>query len=183
MEQSLTTDKPRQGRRTNYRLLALVLIVVAVVGYPVYELLQVRIFGAGTTKEGDLTVVDLKALGNFPLDENTSTIQDIPPKWLALDGDKVAIDGYMYAGASASDEVSDFQLVHYVHLDGYPDEYHRPPSVQQRVFVHGRDGKKFEFEPKLVRVVGTLHVRIKRDDAGRIISVFDLDADQVSAVK
>ena len=46
------------------------------------------------------TLVDLKSLGWFELDQNTGTLRDVPRKYVALDGQKVRLEGFMWSGVA-----------------------------------------------------------------------------------
>src|SRR6059058_2076282 len=81
--------------------------------------------------------VDLKALGNFPFDQNNGSINDIPPAFRALEGKKVLLDGFMYSPRNAGDKGHEFQLVYNVTKCCFSG----PPQVQERVYgyVHSGD--------------------------------------------
>jgi hypothetical protein len=113
--------------------------------------------------------VDLQALGDFNLDPANGTIDDVPAKFRKLDGQRVALDGFMWSPL-ASARLSNFQFVYTV------QPKHRPPLVQDRVFAHIPNGKKLPYVDRYLRLFGTLHVNVKHED-GVITSVFTLDVD------
>jgi len=116
--------------------------------------------------------VDLKALGNFPFDETNGTIKDVPPVYRDLDGKKVQLEGFMYAGNSASDELSAFQFVYNISKCCF----NGPPKVQERVFA--RSNLPVPFYGSMVRCTGTLHVAVRKNEAGQTNSVYDMEIDK-----
>src|ERR1035441_1371618 len=87
-----TQLRPRQPKRLNLRLIIFLAAVSAiplllVAGYINYEL------RAGIQHSGNLDIVDLKALGFFPFDQQNGTINEVPHKWRALDGKRVQLEG------------------------------------------------------------------------------------------
>src|SRR5580704_19652633 len=93
-----TPTKPRMRitQRINFRMIAVAAVVLFLVGYPIYTYLDESITGGVHNVGNGMKAVDLKALGNFPFDENVSTINDVPQKWRGLDGQKVILEGFMY---------------------------------------------------------------------------------------
>ncbi|HET6252405.1 MAG TPA: hypothetical protein VFE47_32260 [Tepidisphaeraceae bacterium] len=121
--------------------------------------------------------VDLRALGWFPFDQTSGTLADVPPKWRALDGQKVHLQGMLFSPLAGSSAISDFQLVYQLR----DDSGRGPPRVQERVF--GKSRRPFDISDDFVDVYGTLHVNVKRDaDNGPVTQVFALDADRISIV-
>jgi hypothetical protein len=160
------------SERVNLRMILVAAVVLLLIGYPVYTFVQAsRTHGIQDT--GGMKVVDLKALGNFPFDEVNSTIKDVPPIYRQLDGQRVALDGFMYAGNSASDEVSAFQFVYNITKCCF----NGPPKVQERVFAQSKS--PVPYYGQMVRCVGTLHVNVQKNEAGQTNSVYELDVDKV----
>jgi hypothetical protein len=159
--------------RINFRMLAVVAVVLGLVGYPVYTFVQASLNG-GVQKVGDLNVVDLKALGNFPFNEDTSTINDVPAKWRELNGKRVALEGFMVPANSAGEDVSQFQFVYNVTKCCF----NGPPRVQERVFARVPNGTVPYYGVE-VRCVGTLHVAVTKNDAGKTNTVYVMDVDKV----
>lgn len=112
--------------------------------------------------------VKLQALGYFNFGNDRATIDDVPSRIRKLDGQKIALEGLMYS-PTGSMRLRDFQLV------GRFD-YHGPPLAQQRVFVHSP--VEVRYLDGECRVRGTLHVRIEKDETGKVISVFRMDLDK-----
>src|SRR5437763_2495423 len=119
-------SKTPLSERINLRMVLVAAVALFLIGYPVYTYVSAA-RSHGISRQGDLQVVDLKALGNFPFDESNSTIKDIPPVYRELDGKRVALDGFMYAGNSAGDEVSAFQFVYNITKCCF----NGPPRVQE----------------------------------------------------
>jgi hypothetical protein len=117
---------------------------------------------------GPYQPVDLQALGSFPFNDQTGTIQDIPEEFRKLDGIGVSINGMMWSPASAS-AAREFQLVYSV----FPRMPYIP-RVQDRVFVQLSPDHPVHWFSQLVRVRGTLHVKLQRNDMGQIYSVYTL---------
>ena len=93
-----------------------------------------------------------------------------------LDGKRVALEGFMYAGNDSADKVSSFEFVYNIQFGGF----HGPPRVQERVFVTVPGNNKVPVETNQVRIIGTLHVHIKRDpDSGKVEQVFSMELDHV----
>lgn len=112
--------------------------------------------------------VDLKALGEFELDAVKGTIKDVPARYRNLDGKKVALDGYMWS-PSSSMRAHDFQFIYGFNFKG-------PPLVQSRVFAHSP--VELPLTGDYVRLTGTLHVRIEKNEDGIISSVYTMDVDK-----
>jgi hypothetical protein len=125
---------------------------------------------------GDYYEVDLKGMGNFPLDPRHDTEVAIPKEVRELNGKKVRFEGEMYAPDQASNRVEQFQLVYSIVeccLGG-------PPKVQERVFAFVPEHKKIRnYTGGQVTVVGTLHVEMKKVN-GEAVSVFTMDVDEVT---
>jgi hypothetical protein len=160
------------GERVNLRMILVAAVVLFLIGYPVYTYVDAS-RNHGISRDG---LVDLKALGNFPFDETNGTINDVPPVYRALDGKRVALDGFMYAGNGAGDEVSAFQFVYNIAKCCF----NGPPKVQERVFA--RSSKPVPYYGQMVRCIGTLHVGVKKNEAGQTNSVYELDVDKVEAL-
>lgn len=111
--------------------------------------------------------VDLKALGAFPFNDQTGTEQDIPEEFRKLDGKNVSLMGMMWTPAFAGANVPEFQLVYNIQRP-----YYRSPQVQERVFV--QFSNRIQWFDQLVRVRGTLHVKLLRNETGTIYSVYTL---------
>lgn len=126
---------------------------------------------------GAYQVVDLRTLGEFDFNESSGTESDIPVLLRKLDGKRVSVQGMMWDLRSSGPASSRFQLVYSLR------QSHRgPPLVQERIFVHGTGGRPIQWFDQLVRVRGTFHAHMRRDDTGAIREVFTITDPTVDAV-
>jgi len=159
----------------NSRLIAFVTVIAFLVGYPVFQY-GFASWSNGVSDAGNgLTAVDLKALGNFPFDDENGTINDIPHRFRELDGKKVVLEGFMANPNSAGQDVWAFEFVYNRTICCFLG----PPMVQERVFAHISSGNPVRFRNEMVRCVGTLHIRLHKNDGGKIDAVYDMDVDRV----
>jgi len=177
--QAIATNpiKPRMPitQRINFRMIAVAAVVLFLVGYPIYTYLDETVTGGVHNVGNGMKAVDLKALGNFPFDEKISTINDVPQKWRALDGQKVILEGFMYAGSSAADNIHAFQFVYNIARCCFGG----PPRVQERVFTVVPGGTVPYYYGEMVRCTGTLHVKVQKNEVGTTDKVYTLDLDKV----
>jgi hypothetical protein len=161
--------------RINLRLVVLLGIPLLAFGWVTYVIVdQVRT--GGIKDYGSYFQVDLKSLGSFTFDELRGTLDDVPPQYRALDGKRVLLEGEMYNPYGGA-KVNEFQLVYSIQKCCFGG----PPKVQERVFArtpNHRDGVTYHSIP--VRVLGTLHVKLERQDNGKIGSVFTLDVEELN---
>jgi hypothetical protein len=159
-------------RFQNWRLVVFVAALCIPFAWMGYTLLSESLSN-GIHQHGDYTYVDLKSLGQFPFNDQTGVLTDVPKDYRQLDGKRVELKGMMWTPASAGGAVSEFQLVYNIQKCCF----NGPPQVQERVFVHFH--KRFNWYDQLVTVTGKLHVRLKKNDMGSIYSVYDLDLEDV----
>jgi hypothetical protein len=165
---------PARRPRVNVRLvmvLALVALPFVYFGYVIVD----QALHKGVVNRGNYYEVDLKSLGYFPFDANRDDVNDIPQQWRALDGKRVALVGEMYTGGSAAPKVRGFELVYSIQKCCFGG----PPKVQERVFARVPNDGTVPYFWQPVRVVGTLHVGVRRDETGQIVSIYDLDVENV----
>jgi hypothetical protein len=159
------------SERLNLRLVVFLLLVAVPFAWCLWLILDPRTI----VNKGDYFEVDLKAMGNFPMDARRDGMEVIPAEVRALNGKKVRFDGEMYAPDQSSSRVHEFQLVYSIVeccLGG-------PPKVQERVFAFVPDDKKIKnYTGGQVTVIGTLHVDVKKQN-GEAVSVFTMDVDEV----
>jgi hypothetical protein len=159
------------SERINFRLIAFLVIVALPFLWFLWTVLDARTI----VKRGDYYDVDLKAMGNFPMDPVRDTVAVVPPEVRALDGKKVRFEGEMFAPDEASMRVSQFQLVYSIVqccMGG-------PPKVQERVFAFVPPDRKIRnYTGRQVTVTGTLHVDVKKEN-GEAVSVFTMDVEDV----
>ena len=159
-------------RNVNIRLLAFLAIICTPILWGAYVGAR-TFFNNGVEDHGDYKKVDLKALGFFQFDQNNGTIADVPNAFRKLDGQRVMLEGFMWTPSSAA-RVKDFQFVYNVNKCCFSG----PPLVQERVFVHIPNGKSLPLISDYVRVVGTLHVDVKKNEDGVITSVYTMDLEK-----
>ena len=160
--------------RVSLRLVMLLGLLAAPFLYFGYVILDQSLSG-GVTNRGSYYEVDLKSLGYFPFDDAQDSIDDVPARWRALDGKRVALHGEMYAPESAGDKVTAFQLVYSIQKCCF----NGPPRVQERVFASVPNKGGVDWYNQVVRVVGTLRITAKRNDVGVIEKLYELDVESV----
>jgi hypothetical protein len=163
------------SERINFRMVAFGAVLLLLLGYPIYRLLDEQLHG-GVWQRGEFTEINLKRLSDFPMDQFKATEDAIPEKWRQMDGKKVLLVGEMVIGQSMVGFDSDFDLVWSIQKCCLSGE----PQVQHFIKCKVQPGKRVEYSPGLVEVKGTLHVGITRDPVtGRISSVYRVDVDGV----
>lgn len=165
--------KPRLGERINFRMLTIILVFAFLVGFPVYRFVRAEI-SHGIEKNGDVYNVDLKSLGNFRFNDTTSTIEDVPAEYRKLDGKKVALEGFIWSSTGAGDKVNSFQFVYNIQKCCFGG----PPLVQERVFAYTPSKEGVDYLPDEIRIIGTLHVNAKKDEVGKIETLYTLDVER-----
>ena len=159
------------SERFNFRLIGFLLVASLPFVWMFWAVLDQRTI----VNRGDYYEVDLKAMGNFPLDPVRDTAAVIPAEVRALHGKKVRFEGEMYAPNEAASAVTQFQLVYSIVeccLGG-------PPKVQERVFAFVPPDKKIpNYTGRQVTVLGTLKVELQKQN-GQTVSVFTMDVEDV----
>jgi hypothetical protein len=166
--------KPPLSQRINFRMIIFAGVVLCLVGTPVYLYFD-SVFSGGIHNRGDYLEVDLKAISNFPFDKNNGKITDVPKAWRELDGKRVVLEGEIVSPDSASPRISRFDLCYSIAkccMTGVPQIQH---FVKSTVVNNG----KAPYYSGLVRVTGTLHVDVKKDDLGQVASVYQMDVERV----
>jgi hypothetical protein len=174
--------KPGLGQRLkpvlkNWRLLSFIgffFVLFGTLGYTIFS----EVIHNGIHQRGDVAVVNLKALGQFPFDDQTGKATDVPRDFRALDGKKVALQGFMFVPNSAGPSVSQCQLVWNVQKCCFGG----PPLVQERVYLEApADHKIARYDMyTLVNVTGTLRVKIEKNDQGTVTCVYKMVPDDVT---
>lgn len=159
----------------NWRLVSFIGFFFILFGCFGYTILS-DVLTHGIHQHGNYISAELKPLGQFPFDEQNGLLTDVPKDYRALDGKRVELKGMMWQLQSAGPNVAQFQLVYNIQKCCF----NGPPLVQERVFVHLPRDKKIRWYDQLVSCVGTLHVRLKRDDQGTVRSVYDMDLDSLA---
>ncbi len=160
----------------SWRTLALIATAIFLFGYPIFEYADIWLTG-GITHQGNLLVVDLKALSSFEMDQDNGTDNDIPQRYRQLDGKKVLLIGQMYDPYAADDgQVRVFTLVYSISNCCF----NGPPKVQHFIQATVPPNKNVtDSTGDFVNVIGTLHVGVQ-SSAGHIQSVYRIDVDTVS---
>jgi hypothetical protein len=163
------------GERINFRMLTIIVIFSALVGWPVYSFVKAQM-DHGIERDGDLLRVDLKSLGNFPFNDSTGSIDNVPPQYRALDGKRVALEGFIFSGNGAGDRVNSFQFVYNIQKCCFGG----PPLVQERVFAVVPHNGLIDYLPDEVRIIGTLHVKPEKDsEVSKINKLYTMDVERV----
>jgi hypothetical protein len=160
----------------SWRTLALIATAVFLFGYPIFEYADIWLTG-GITHQGNLLVVDLKALSSFEMDQDNGTDNDIPQRYRQLDGKKVLLIGQMYDPYAADDgQVRVFTLVYSISNCCF----NGPPKVQHFIqAVVPSSLQSVDYSPDFVDVVGTLHVGVESAE-GHVQSVYRIDVEKVA---
>ena len=178
------TVKPSLGQKLsrvfkNWRLMAFVGFFCALFGSLGYTIFS-EVISNGIHYHGNVAEVNLKALGQFPLDDQNGILADVPKDYRLLDGKKVELKGFLFAGKSAAATVQRCQLVWNIQKCCFGG----PPLVQERVFlVAPRDRSLTLYDPStFVSVVGTLHVTLEKNSEGSISTVYQMVPDSITPV-
>ena len=176
-----TAAKLPLSQRINFRIIIFAGIVLFLLGWPVYTFLS-ETLTHGIHNRGAYKEVDLKAMGNFDFDRDTGKLTDVPPQYRALDGQKVLLNGEIYAPREAGPKVEEFELVYSIQKCCF----NGPPRVQERVFsTVNKDNKNVSIRGEgYHKVLGTLHVTMKHDklpngELGAVSEVYHLDVDSI----
>ncbi len=165
----MDTFKPARSKIT-LRLFLFIAVIASPFVWATYAGARLLLNG-GIEDLGSYKKVDLKALGFFNFDNMTGTINNVPARYRNLDGQKVALEGYMWAPDS-SVRAHNFQFVFNVAMCCFQG----PPLVQERVFAHSSVARPFV--GRECQIIGTLHVRIEKNEVGTITSVYTMDVDK-----
>ena len=177
-----TPAKPRQP--VNWSMLIRIgvvgCIVLGLVGYALKVTYESVIQG-GVVAAGDHYKVELKQMSNFEMDQALGGVADVPERYRQLDGKKVILEGEVApAGTFSGDTVKQFSLCYSVAKCCYGG----PPKVQHFVACKAADGRPMpNYEGAgMIRVHGTLHVKVVKNDAGKIDSIFQLDVTRIEPI-
>jgi len=168
-----TAVKAPLSERINLRIIIFFGVLALLIGTPVYIYINSLVHG-GIERTSEGTMVDLKAMSVFPFDQVNGTIDDVPKKWRDLDGQKVITTGEMWQPTSAAQYVDSFDLVYSIAKCCFTG----PPQVQHFVHARAAKGAQLEYYNGLVKVKGTLHIKVVKDQ-DKIASVYSMDVDSV----
>jgi len=164
-------------QRFNVRMIVFAAIVLALLAFPVYWYLSVALTGGIRDAGNGYKEVELKAMVEFPFDQKYGTIDDIPPKYRALNGQKVILTGEMVPMESAAPEINSFSLVYSIAKCCYNTE----PQVQHFIHSTVSNGMRVPYYGNLVKAYGTLRVNVKKAE-GKVDSVFQFDVEKVESL-
>lgn len=170
------TSTSLPANRFNFRVLILLAVVLAPVGFVLYQFLRPNVIDRGGFKD-----VDLRWLSDFEVDQQLATDADIPADRRALDGKRVLLRGEMYKPDAWQGPVKHFTLVFSITKCCVTSA----PKIQHFVRSTVVDGGSGNAYPdQAVEVMGTLHVGVQRDkDSGKILSIYRLDVESVKELK
>ena len=164
--------------RFNFRMLIFIGVIALMVGYPLYWMIHMQLTGGVEKVAGGNTYVDLKAMSLFHFDQENGTIDDVPQKWRALDGQKVVVVGEMWQPYSAGNLVVGFELVYSIAKCCFSG----PPQIQHFVQCRVVPGKTAGYYSGPVEVTGTMRVKVTRDELGKITGVYHMEVEEVKPV-
>lgn len=163
-------------KRVNPRMIVFGLILIGLLGLPLYIYLDSVLTG-GIKVHSDRVEVDLKAMSNFPFDQENGTVNDIPQQWRDLDGKRIEVSGEIWAPDSASADVDHFDLVYSIAKCCFSG----PPQIQHFVKSRVKDNGTVPYYNGLVRVVGVLKVNVKKDpQTNKIGQVYEMEVESVT---
>ncbi len=165
------------AQRVNVRMVVFAAIVLALLAFPIYWYLSVALTGGIRDAGNGYKEVELMSMVTFPFDQKYGTIEDIPEKYRALDGQKVILTGEMVPMQSAAPEINAFSLVYSIAKCCYNTE----PQVQHFVHSTVNGNKEVPYYGGLVKVYGTLRVNVKKAE-GKVESVFQFDVEDVKSM-
>jgi hypothetical protein len=178
----MTTTQPAikvpLSERINLRVVVFVGVVVFLVGYPIYVLIDAQVSGGVKNAAGGFKLVDLKAMSTFEFDQANGAIDDIPRKWRDLDGQKVILHGEMWAPSGAGNTVDSFELCYSIAKCCFSG----PPLVQHFVHVTPLRGAQLGYYNGQVEVKGILHIKVERD-AGKVSRIYAVEAQSVEPIQ
>ena len=164
----------RRGPWLNLRVILFILVIGGVVGYPVYIYMHEAMTGGITKLSNGYTEVNLKTISLFPFDQQVGTINDVPERFRALDGQKVILVGEMWVTDNAGGDLKNFDLVYSIAKCCFSG----PAQVQHFVKSTSSKGEPLPFYNGEVRVKGTLKVNVTYD-AGKVASVYHVAVDSI----
>ena len=154
-------------------------LVVLLVGYALKVTYESVIKG-GVVAAGDFYKVDLKQMSNFEMDQTLGGIADVPERYRQLDGKRVILEGEVAPAGTMTDNIKSFSLCYSVAKCCYGG----PPKVQHFVTCSAPNGRPMpNYEGAgMIRVYGTLHVKVVKNDGGGISSIFQMDVERIEPV-
>ncbi len=171
--------RPAKRRpRINARMIVFVLVFGTIIGFPLYVYISSALTHGISQRADGVTEIDLKFMSTFTLDQAIGKTEDIPERFRALDGKKVALVGEMWTGNSSADVVGQFDLVYSIAKCCFSG----PPLVQHFVkSTPAKPGTGMPYYSGLVRCTGTLHVGVT-NEGGKVTSVYRLTVDSIEPI-
>jgi hypothetical protein len=82
----------------------------------------------------------------------------------------------MWNGTTSADKVASFQFVYNITKCCFSG----PPLVQERIFAFvPQHAEVTYYGSDECRLIGTLHVKVQKDDGGKIASVYTIDVNRI----
>src|SRR4051794_8010963 len=171
----------KSGPRITPQMIVFGLLVVGIIGGLVYIYLDSALSGGIKDIGNGFKQVDLKAMSLFSFDQENGTIDTIPKKWRDLDGQKVVLYGEIWQPLTAGDgRLGGFDLCYSIAKCCFTG----PPQVQHFVKCRVVPDRVAYPYPNLVKVTGTLRVKVVRDnEAGKVGQVYGMDVEAVEPVR
>ena len=165
--------KPPLTERINFRIITFVAVLIGIFLFLFGGAIR-QLMTGGIVDRGDYLEVDLFTISNFEMDQSAATDQSVPADFRGLDGKRVQLIGEMYRPMEVpgTGEVRRFDLVYSISKCCVTSS----PKIQHFIQATVLKDKQVKYHPGLVKVVGTLHVGVQKQD-GRIISVYRMDVE------
>lgn len=178
MTMQSTLARAPWSQRINWRLVLFFGLVAGLVGWVMWQFVQVRFTGGIIDRDG-YKEVDLKTISSFEMDQFDATDANVPATFRELNGQRVLMIGEMYQPYYAtSASVADFDLVYSIAKCCVTSS----PKIQHFVKSKVVPGKDVSYHSGLVKVMGRLHVGVQKAN-GRVSSVYRLDVESTEPVR
>jgi hypothetical protein len=165
------------AERINFRLIAFLLILALPIGFVGYYFVGTLLTGGvweRQDEQGAYKEVDLRAMSTFEMPPLGATDAMIPPKWRALDGQRVLLKGEMVPGGLSIGGDSDFDLCYSIAKCCFSGA----PKIQHFVKSRMPPGRQIRRMDGIVEVKGILRVGIERNGPD-ILSVYRMDVESI----
>jgi hypothetical protein len=173
MDAAVKAPKVPLAERINFRVITFVAVLVGIFLFLFGGAIKQMMTG-GIVDRGDYVEVDLFTISNFEMDQALAGDDSVPQEFRELNGKRVQLIGEMYRSTESrtTGDVHSFDLVYSISKCCVTSA----PKIQHFIQSRVVPGKKVKYYPGLVKVVGTLHVGVQKQD-GRIVSVYRLDVE------
>ena len=175
------TSVPREERRVTPQMLLFAALVLGLLALIFYPFIEESITGGIKNIGNGVKQVNLQAMSTFAFDQERGSIEDIPEKWRALDGQRVVLYCEIYEPLEAGGgTLTGFDLCYSIAKCCFSG----PPQVQHFVKARVVPGRELYHHPNQVKVTGTLHVNVVFDkEAGKVASVYQMDVEDIEPVR